>query len=92
MLGHYNLEQPALNITAVAVGLVVAAGVWFFTRFKHRCTYVGEHGIARFDLRGRRDAPPTGWTLLFSDAAALRASQTRQFVNGVYTGTRYDYR
>jgi hypothetical protein len=30
--------------------------------------------------------------LRFVDAAELRASQTRQFVNGVYAGTEYDFR
>jgi hypothetical protein len=92
LIPHDRASQTVVYVIAAAVGLIVASLAWYFTRFAHRCTYVGEDGIARSDLRGRRDAQPKSWTLLFADAAALRASQTRQFVNGVYTGTRYNYR
>jgi hypothetical protein len=48
--------------------------------------------MARFQLRGSRDSQPKADVLLFKDVAELRASQTRQFINGVYAGTAYDYR
>lgn len=73
-----------------AVAAAVLAG--YLSGFRHRCTYVGTDGVAQFELRGGRDRQPSARVLRFADAAEVRASQTRQFVNGIYTGTEYDYR
>ena len=80
------------TITAMIVFAAIAGLAMYFTRFSHRCTYVGEYGVFKADLKGRRDALPKTEMLLFRDAAALRASQTRHYYNGVYTGTNYDFR
>ena len=85
-------NRPALAIIAALIGAGIAALVWYATRFTHRCTYVGEDGIAIFDLVGQRDGQLTSQVLLFTDASGLRARQTRHFVNSVYRNTTYDYR
>jgi hypothetical protein len=77
---------------AVLAALIVGGLVLYFIRFSHTCTYVGRNGAARFRLRGSRSKAAKEYTLLFSQAAELRASQVRQHYNGVYVGTNYDYR
>jgi hypothetical protein len=73
-----------------AVAGLLAAGVAVFvTRFRHRCSYVGREGIARFHCAGDTDSFRTAEVFLFRDAAELRTSQTRHYVNGAYTGTDY---
>jgi len=86
-------ERESLRIIGGGMGGAVALLVaWYYTRFKHHCTYVGEGGAGLFELRGSRDRTPSTKVLRFADAADLRASQTRQFINGVYAGTVYDFR
>jgi hypothetical protein len=85
-------DQQAVFFFSIVAGIAVFFIMAYFTRFSHRCSYVGEDGVAQFTLKGRRSARPRGDFLLFAHAGELRASQTRQFVNGIYTGTNYDYR
>ncbi|HEY7089287.1 MAG TPA: hypothetical protein VH518_14415, partial [Tepidisphaeraceae bacterium] len=85
-------DRPIFAGLAAIAGILVALVAWYMTRFKHRCTYVGEDGIAQLNLSGSRDAQPNVRMLLFGDASSMQAPQTRQFVNGIYTGTDYDYR
>lgn len=85
-------NRDLVNILAAAAALVLALIAWYVTRFTHRCSYVGEDGAALFKLKGRRDATEAAQVLVYAAAAELRASQTRHFYNGVYTGTSYDFR
>jgi hypothetical protein len=64
---------------------------WFLTRFRKTCTYVGDAGVVRYTLKGSQNSTPHVDLLVFNDAAEVHASQTRQYLNGVYTGTSYDY-
>ncbi len=73
-------------LAALPVSLII----WAVTRFRHRCTYVGQLGVARYYCRGRRENI-TGNMFLFADATELRTSQTRHYYNGAYTGTEYRY-
>ena len=93
LIAHFSPgEEDALLPFSALLGVVVVLVAWYFTRFAPRCTYVGEDGMATLTLRGRRDAQPSAKVLRFADAAELRASQTRHYLNCVYTGTEYDYR
>jgi hypothetical protein len=85
-------DQQAMFWVSIALAVAVFVTIGYFTRFVHRCSYVGDDGVATFLLKGCRRATPKGQVLLFTQAAELRASQTRHFLNGVYTGTFYDYR
>jgi hypothetical protein len=84
--------DPVQQGLALAAGVALAAIIWYFTRFSHRCSYVGEDGIALFTLRGRRDAQPSPQVMRFEEVAELCAPQTRHYLNGVYAGTEYDFR
>jgi hypothetical protein len=79
----------------LVLGLILAALAailaWYFTRFAHVCSYVGEQGVARFTLARFRGNTPKQQLFLFKDAAELRTGQTRQYVNGVYSGTNYHF-
>jgi hypothetical protein len=70
----------------LAVGIVILA-----TGFRHRCSYVGRAGIARFSCAGDTDHLTGEEVFLFQEAAQLRTSQTRHYVNGAYTGTDYAF-
>jgi hypothetical protein len=87
-------DRDSAVILACFAAAMAAGATWYFTRnvFGPRCSYVGDDGVALFHLRRGRSAPPTAQVLVFAQAAELRASQTRQFINGVYQGTDYDYR
>jgi hypothetical protein len=87
---HGSGMGPLIGMSAV--GLIALGLGWHFTRFKQTCSYVGENGLARFTLTGPREAtPPKAEMFLFDQAAALRTGQTRNFYNGVYTGTTYGF-
>jgi hypothetical protein len=83
-----DINEPVLD---VLVTLVLAPLTWFFTRFRHECSYVGKLGIARLFCKGNRWNVFKTEQLLFGEAAELRTSQTRHYNHGVYTGTRYAF-
>ena len=72
-------------------GMFVALIMYLVTRFRHTMTYVGRAGVARLQHKGPLSQPGKCDSLVFESAADLRSSQTRQYVNGVYTGTNYRF-
>jgi hypothetical protein len=84
-------DREPLMILGLVFAVTAFALDLYLTRFKALVTYVGRDGVSRHAVRRHRDATPKSQTLLFTAADALRAAQTRQFVNGIYTGTTYDY-
>jgi hypothetical protein len=70
-------------------GLAAAGAAVFATHFRHRCSYVGRDGITRFQCAGDTDCITLDEVFLFRDAAEVRTSQIRHYVNGAYTGTDY---
>ncbi len=83
---------PDLLVAIVMVAaLLVGVAIFVRTRFRHCCTFVGEQGLLRAVLSDSRESQPKIETFLFRDAADLRTSQTRQYVNGIYQGTDYIY-
>lgn len=85
------IDRQGFEILGIVLGLGALGITLLATRFKVKCSYVGEQGAALFTLTGRREAKPKAQVLLFAQAQELRARQTRQYVNGVYVGTYYDY-
>jgi len=77
-----------LSYLLAPAGVII---VLFLTRFRATCSYVGVEGVERARVKRSLSAPPTIDRLIFSAASELHAAQTRHFVNGVYTGTTYDY-
>jgi len=75
-------------LAPLPVGCVIA---YFLTYFRGTCTFVGEQGIARVLIEGSLAKTPKFQVLLFEEAAELLTSETRRFVNGIYSGTSYDY-
>ncbi|HEU5116136.1 MAG TPA: hypothetical protein VFT74_05605 [Isosphaeraceae bacterium] len=80
--------ETALQVLA---GLVVLPVVFWFTRFKHTLRYVGKNGVAILTAKSRPDRIDRTEVFLFSKASELRTGQTRQYVNGVYSGTSYAF-
>jgi hypothetical protein len=83
-------DREAAEILLILVMfIVVAIAAWLaFGRVSQFIWYVGKEGMARARV-GRPDKPQT--VLRFADARDLRAGQTRQYINGIYAGTNYDY-
>jgi hypothetical protein len=79
-------------LVSLSIGGVAAATAWFFTRFHYNCSYVGTKGLVKYSLTGSRMAMPKENILLFADAHSLYTSTTRNYTNGIYTGTNYSYR
>lgn len=80
----FQLLLPVL-LAGIGLGIVL-----FATRFKHRCTYVGREGVARFSCAGSREQV-SGEVFCFKDAAELRTSQTRHYTNNIYQATQYSF-
>ena len=69
-------------------GIIGAVLTWIIAEPADICTYVGTDGVARFK---RKKGNITAEILRFADAAAMTAGKTRQYVNGVYSGTSYNF-
>jgi len=74
------------------VSLGVGLFVWLMTRYKARCDYVGGLGMARYTAKRSRDQVAKEELFTFDQAVDLFTAETRNFYNGVYTGTSYDFR
>lgn len=89
--GHRSDARFFVPIAAVVGFLIAVPIVLIVTGFKHTLSYVGKNGFSKHTLKGRRGKKTKDEMLLFADAAELRSGETRQYYNGVYTGTYYDY-
>lgn len=76
---------PTLPALLAALVALICSG------FRHTCSYVGREGVARFTCSGHRRRLTKQEVFRFRDATDLRTGQTRQYVNGVYTGTNYHF-
>jgi hypothetical protein len=81
-----------IEFASALLGLLAGVIAGVMTRFSHRCSYVGELGVARYRIKGSRSASPREELFLFGQARNLKSAETDQYYNGVYTGTSYDYR
>jgi hypothetical protein len=86
-----EIDRQGFQIMGWILGTAALGITLLVTRFKVICTFVGEAGTANFTLKGGRYKQPKLQLLRFAEAEELRAKQTRHYVNGVYTGTHYDY-
>ena len=86
-----GIGHSPIDLICFILGPIIGIGVWAWLGFKHTCSYVGKAGMARFVLKGSLDAEPTEEVFVFADATDLKASQTRHYQNGIYTGTHYSF-
>jgi hypothetical protein len=86
-----QVDREVFQILGYCFGATALGITLLVTRFKVICCFVGEKGAASFTLKGRRDGQPKAQLLLYGQAEELRTKQIRQHVNGVYTGTSYDF-
>lgn len=83
-------ELPLLICVLIwgAIGIIVAL---LSSQYFHQCSYVGELGISLHTLKGRRSAQAKTQFLRFQEGKNLFTQQTRNYYNGVYTGTTFNY-
>lgn len=85
---EYRTILAVLGGLAGAVApTVMVIGIGYMLR-KERVTWVGEAGLMRWE-KGLFGAKTE--VLRYADAVSLTSQRTRQYVNGGYTGTRYNY-
>ena len=93
-LGLFALLQYDGAITAALCaggtlfGAVLLVLLAWFVRWP-QSTFVGKQGLMRY-TRGLLFGPKLE-VFRFDDASELKVQRTRRFVNGVYSGTFYDY-
>jgi hypothetical protein len=78
-------------VFGILAALIVGGFSLAFALRRRRLTYVGEEGVVIYSTWGNRAAAKPE-VLLFANAAAIRTHQVRQYYNGVYTGTSFDYK
>jgi hypothetical protein len=85
-------DQPGPRTLCIMAGLPVLGLVVIFALagYCKHCTYVGDQGVARFQLYGRSDRPQEE-VMLFRDARELRVLLEEWFQNGLYSKTNYTY-
>jgi hypothetical protein len=89
---HKEDVQNLVITGAVLVWVLALLLAIWLSRFRHTVSYTGKLGASRHTLKGGRSRSPRDEILLFPDAMELRSSELRQYYNGVYTGTSYDYK
>ncbi|MBI1831011.1 MAG: hypothetical protein HYR84_06125 [Planctomycetes bacterium] len=90
--GEYALGfsiSGILLIVAVALAFAFAIVAWFSTEFYHRCTYVGDRGIAWIECTGARDNLTFQNVLVFANAKELRSMTID---DAQYGWTEFNYR
>ncbi len=91
-IGMYRAgETAAIVATAAVAAAVIGLFVWLLVGKGHRVQYVGRDGIAELRAKGSVANVRQKVLLRFADAADLRTGQTRNYTNGVYTGTAYHF-
>ena len=91
-MGLQDENNPAiLGMGVLVAGSLGAMLGYMIIRKTNVCTYVGENGVARYNIKNLNDTPRQSDLLRFADVAELRTRQTRNYYNGVYTGTTYNY-
>ena len=78
-------------VAGAVVGLIAMLVALAKTKFKHTSSYVGKLGVWSVTVSGSRENIKRRSLFRFENAVDLYTHQTRQFVNGVYTGTSYAY-
>jgi hypothetical protein len=84
-----GMRNP-LNLIWVVLVAALAGLIAFFNCGKATCSYVGTLGTARYTALGDPNWPKSD-IFLFRTARELRTTQTRNYYNGVYTGTTYTF-
>jgi len=84
-------EWIQFGIAGTVLGLISLPFSLYFTRNANWLAYVGQLGLVRYKLGKHREAIKKTELFQFQDAIDLYTQSTRQFMNGVYTGTTYNY-
>ena len=93
-IGLLNLRRndvDLFNKLSVFAGFAIAFIAYFVFRFKHTCSFVGDKGVSQHTIKGSALGKIKSEWLFFADAADLKTSQTKNYYNGVYTGTTYSF-
>ena len=78
-------------LTMVILGVLVATIAFFVCKNDLRISFVGIRGIARYKFKNSDQPPNREEIFLFEDADALRTKLTREYQNGIYVASNYQF-
>jgi hypothetical protein len=92
LFGAFSGENPV----ALIAGALLGGGSFAYLLYQGAAqettvTYTGARGIASYRYNSDSAKREKGNVLLFANAVELRVSQTRNYRNGMYTGTSYSF-
>ena len=94
--GFFSVVQVEFTVLPLIILALLAAIagiiIYYLTRFRHRCSYVGDRGIVEYKLTGSRSGKANSEMFIFADTADLFTATTRTYYNGIYTGTNFQFR
>lgn len=76
----------------IIIAVPISFLLWYYTRFQHYITYVGENGFARFTQSRNLTIPPKYEMVLFQNADKLFTELRRNYQGIIYCGTTYKFR
>ena len=89
-IGFWDFIDASLLILGIG-GVIGAIVGYIAAKPKYETSYVGEHGIAAYKYGGRESTIGKADIFLFERGDLLQTQQTRNYYNGIYTGTTYSY-
>ncbi|MBC8143463.1 MAG: hypothetical protein H7Y38_18700 [Armatimonadetes bacterium] len=90
-LGNKLFGLPMNAVTLTVAGIIGGIPGAIFGAPANTTTYVGTKGAARFVWGGKNHPVKAAQIMPFADVNGSNVSQTRNFYNGIYTGTEYSY-
>ena len=88
-----KLFLESIIISALStIGLM--GGIWYLMIDKipkNYCSYIGEKGLAEYELTGDRTGHPKENLLMFTDGSRLYTNVTNWYASGIYFDTSYCY-
>jgi hypothetical protein len=91
VVGIVVKDVSMVGVMGFMIACILSPFFFLAIGFKHTVSYVCENGVAKITLKGGRQGQLTEEIFVFADALDLIAREVRQYVNGIYSGTTYNY-
>ncbi len=89
-VGLWGFTEAPMWVLGIS-GVIGAVVGFVSAKPKYETSYIGEHGIASYKYGGRGATIGKADVFSFARGDILQVQQTRNYYNGVYTGTTYNF-